>query len=63
MVEDGCSAALPQQVYSPIFAVAKKNGGIRLVQDFKTLNAQIFVDKYSMKDVSECIGKISRLGS
>ncbi|MCZ2208037.1 hypothetical protein, partial [Cylindrospermopsis raciborskii] len=25
---------------SPIFAVAKKNGGIRLVQDFRALNAQ-----------------------
>ena len=43
---------------SPIFAVAKKNSGIRLVQD-----AQIFVDKYSMKDVSECIGKIGQSGS
>ena len=48
---------------SPIFAVAKKNGGIRLVQDFRALNAQTFVDKYSMKDVSECIGEIGRSGS
>jgi len=48
---------------SPIFAVAKKNGGIRLVQDFRALNAQTHVDKYSMKDVSECIGDIGRSGS
>lgn len=48
---------------SPLFAVAKKNGGIRLVQDFRALNAQTFVDKYSMKDVSECIGDIGRSGS
>ena len=48
---------------SPIFAVAKKNGGIRLVQDFRALNAQTYVDKYSMKDVSECIGDIGRSGS
>ena len=48
---------------SPIFAVAKKNGGIRLVQDFRALNAETHMDKYSMKDVSECIGEIGRSGS
>jgi len=48
---------------SPLFAVAKKNGGIRLVQDFRALNAQTFVDKYSMRDVSECISEIGRSGS
>ena len=48
---------------SPIFVVAKKNGGIRLVQDFRALNAQTHMDKYSMKDVSECIGEIGRSGS
>ena len=36
----------------------KKNGGIRLVQDFGALNAASHIDKYSMKDVSECIGEI-----
>ena len=45
------------------FAVSKKNGGIRLVQDFRALNAQTHVDKYSMKDVSKCIGEIGRSGS
>ena len=48
---------------SPLFAVAKKNGGIRLVQDFRALNEQTFIDKYSMKDVTECIGEIGRSGS
>jgi hypothetical protein len=43
---------------SPIFAVMKKDGGVRLVQDFRALNNQSYTDKYSMKDVSECIGKI-----
>jgi hypothetical protein len=43
---------------SPIFAVMKKDGGVRLVQDFQALNNQSYTDKYSMKDVSECIGKI-----
>ena len=48
---------------SPIFAVAKKNGGIRLVQYFQALNAETHMDKYSMKDVSECIGEIGHSGS
>ena len=43
---------------SPIFAVMKKNGNVRLVQDFRALNQQSYTDKYSMKDVSECIGEI-----
>jgi hypothetical protein len=48
---------------SPIFAVMKKDGGVRLVQDFRAMNNQSYTDKYSMKDVSECIGKIGRSGS
>jgi hypothetical protein len=36
----------------PLFVVMKKNGGIRLVQDFRALNAASHIDKYSMKDVS-----------
>jgi hypothetical protein len=45
---------------SPLFLVAKKDGGYRVVQDFRALNANSFVDKYSMKDVSECIEEIGR---
>jgi len=48
---------------SPIFAVMKKNGGVRLVQDFRALNAQSHIDKYSMKDISECIGEIGKANS
>ena len=48
---------------SPIFAVMKKDGNVRLVQDFRALNNQSYTDKYSMKDVSECIGEIGQSGS
>jgi hypothetical protein len=48
---------------SPIFAVMKKDGGVRLVQDFRALNNQSYTDKYSMKDISECIGEIGCSGS
>ena len=48
---------------SPIFVVAKKDGGLRVVQDFRALNAETYVDKYSMHDVSECVAEIGRAGS
>jgi hypothetical protein len=48
---------------SPIFAVMKKDGNMRLVQDFRALNNQNYTDKYSMKDVSECFGEIGRSAS
>ena len=48
---------------SPLFIVAKKDGGVRIVQDFRALNAQSVIDKYSMKDISECIGDIGKAGS
>jgi hypothetical protein len=48
---------------SPLFVVPKKNGGLRLVQDFRALNAQTHVDKYSMLDVTECIAEVGKSGS
>ena len=48
---------------SPIFTVMKNNGGNQLVQDFRALNAEMHIDKYCMRDVSNCIGKIGRSGS
>jgi len=41
----------------------KKDGTVRLVQDFRALNNESYTNKYSMKDVSECIGEIGRSGS
>ena len=49
---------------SPIFCVPKKNGkGFRIVQDFRELNLNSHIDKYSMKEISECIGDIGRANS
>jgi hypothetical protein len=48
---------------SPMFIVAKKDGGVQIVQDFRAINQQTMVDKYSMRDVQECIDKIGRAGS
>ena len=48
---------------SPIFVVSKKDGGLRIVQDFRALNSETYVDKYSMQDVNECVAEIGRSGS
>ena len=49
---------------SPIFCVPKKQGqGLRIVQDFRALNSHSYIDKYSMKEINECIGDIGRAGS
>jgi len=49
---------------SPIFCVPKKQGqGLRIVQDFRELNQNSHIDKYSMKEITECIGDIGRADS
>jgi hypothetical protein len=48
---------------SPVFHSEKKDGTKRVVQDFQSLNANIYVDKYSMQDMQECISEIGRAGS
>ncbi len=49
---------------SPIFCVPKKQGqGLRIVQDFRELNQNSHIDKYSMKEITECIGDIGRANS
>ena len=54
-----------QSLYnSPIFCVPKKTGqGLRIVQDFRELNNHCHIDKYSMKEINDCIGDIGRAGS
>jgi hypothetical protein len=49
---------------SPIFCVPKKQGqGLRIVQDFRELNQNSHIDKYSMKEITECIIDIGRVNS
>ena len=48
---------------TPIFVVPKKGGSRRFVLDYRSLNEASVDDRYSMKDVNECIGEIGRAGS
>jgi hypothetical protein len=43
---------------SPLFIVPKKDESLLVVQDFRKLNANSLDDRYSMKDINECIGDI-----
>jgi hypothetical protein len=47
---------------SPMFMVPKKDGTLRVVQDFPELNAAIHDDGNSMKTINECIGYLGRAG-
>jgi hypothetical protein len=49
---------------SPIFCVPKKQGqGLRVVHDFRELNNHSHIDKYSMKEITKCIGDFGRANS
>jgi hypothetical protein len=36
---------------------------LRIVQDFREFNNHSHIDKYSMKEITECIGDIGRANS
>jgi Reverse transcriptase (RNA-dependent DNA polymerase) len=49
---------------SPIFCVPKKQEqGICIMQDFRERNQNSHIDKYSMIEITECVGDIGRANS
>jgi hypothetical protein len=49
---------------SPVLCIPKKQGqGLRIVLDFRELNLNSHIDKYSMIEIMECIGDIRRADS
>ena len=45
---------------SPIFCVPKKDGSLRPVLDFRAINDISFVDKYSQREVADCLDELGR---
>jgi Reverse transcriptase (RNA-dependent DNA polymerase) len=44
-----------------MFCISRKQGqGLRIIQDFRELNQNSHIDKYSMKEITECIGHIGQ---
>ena len=48
---------------SPIFCVPKKDGSLRPVLDFRAINDKSFIDKYSQREIQDCIDEIGRAKS
>lgn len=48
---------------SPIFLVPKKDGSLRPVLDFRAVNNKSYVDKYSQREVKDCIDAIGQAQS
>jgi hypothetical protein len=49
---------------SPVFCVPKKEGhGIRVVLDYRRLNAKTLPDKYSIRTIEQCIEEVGRMDS
>ncbi len=47
---------MPIHYTTPQFSVCPKKGqGLRVMQDFRELNNHSHIDKYSMKEITECI--------
>jgi len=64
MVETRSSEKSQLIVQLTNFQCAKKQGqGLRVVQDFRELNNHSHIDKYCMKEITECIGDIGRANS
>ena len=45
---------------SPIFLVPKKDGSMRPVLDFLQVNKQSHIDKYSQREIQDCLDEIGR---
>ena len=56
----GIVAPSTSRYNSPIFCVQKRDGSLRPVLDYRELNANSHIDKYSARLVSDCIDEIGR---
>ena len=60
MLKLGCIRPTRSKFNSPIFVVPQKDGGLRIVQDFRALNQKTVNQQHSMKDIQEHIDEIGK---
>ena len=61
LLRKGCIQMSKSPYNAPIFSVQKPHGGgLRVVQDFRQLNENTIPDKYSIREISDCIDEIGR---
>jgi len=58
LLHAGCIQPSRSAYNSPIFAVKKKSGELRIVQDMRMVNANSYEDKYCMREISNCLDQI-----
>ena len=64
LLESGCIIRSSSAFNSPMFLVKKPSGnGLRVVQDMRAINEASYDNKYSIKEIQECIDTIGRLKS
>jgi transposase InsO family protein len=63
LLDKKCIALSSSPYNAPIFCVKKPNGSLRIVQDLRGLNDVSYDDKYSIKEIQDCIDTIGRCGS
>ena len=56
----GCIEPSRSAYNSPIFCVPKHSGELRVVQDFRAINAASLDDRYVIQDIGSCINEIGR---
>jgi hypothetical protein len=63
LLKAGCIRTSRSPYNAPVFCVNKQDGSLRVVLDYRGLNAASHDDKYVIREVQECIDQIGKNGS
>jgi len=57
-LETGCICPLKSPMASPVFFIKKKDGSLRLVQDYQMLNDMTVKNKYPLPLISKLVNQL-----
>ncbi len=63
LLSKGCVIPSKSPFNTAIFCVVKKNGDLRVIQDFRPINMKAVADKYIIRDVRQCLDEIGHAKS